>query len=58
LPVKQGAHCSLDSADDKLVKPRAIYLQELLVDQWVLTLTASAGKVFNIVAGASQSFIF
>jgi hypothetical protein len=28
------------------------------VDQLgVLTLTASAGKVFNIVAGASQSFI-
>jgi hypothetical protein len=61
LPIElNGAYIAgLDSADDKLVKATGdLFTGTTGGSIRVLTLTASAGKVFNIVAGASQSFIF
>jgi hypothetical protein len=49
----------LDSSDDKLVKATGdLFVGTSGGSIRVLTLTASAGKVFNIVAGAGQAFIF
>jgi hypothetical protein len=49
----------LDSSDDKLVKASGdLFTGTTGGSIRIVTLTASAGKVFNIVAGAGQSFIF
>jgi hypothetical protein len=49
----------LDSSDDKLVKATGdLFTGTTGGSIRVVTLVASAGKVFNILAGAGQSFIF
>lgn len=49
----------LDSSDDNLVKASGdLFTGTTGGSIRIVTLTASAGKVFNIVAGAGQSFIF
>ena len=59
IDINNAYIAGLDSSDDKLVKATGdLFVGTSGGSIRVLTLTASAGKVFNIVAGAGQAFIF